>query len=65
MNNRPFREIMHCPITDKNEEVFFYEVEHEGQQKLWFRGCDHQFHESNIVCQNCHKEAYQKLISRT
>ena len=47
MNNRPYREIMYCPITERNEEVFFYKVQHEGIAKLWFRGCDHQFHESN------------------
>ena len=65
MNNHPYREIMYCPITERNEEVFFYEVLHEGVVKLRFRGCDHQFHEPNEECRNCHNEAYKKLITRT
>lgn len=65
MNNLPYKEIMYCPITERNEEVFFYEVQHGGIVKLWFRGCDHQFHESDESCKNCQKEAYQKVINRT
>lgn len=65
MSNRPYKETMYCPITKRDEEVFFYEVQDQGQVKLWFRGCDHQFHEDNKECQSCHRDAYQKLINRT
>ena len=65
MTEKPFKEIMYCPITERNEEVFFYVVQVQGKPMLRFMGCDHQFHESNAECQICHKEAFQKLINRT
>lgn len=65
MSERPYKEEMYCPITKRIEEVFFYEVLDQGEVKLWFRGCDHQFHDDNEQCQICHQGAYQKLINRT
>lgn len=65
MSNRPYQEILYCPITKRDEEVFFYEVLDQGEWKLLFRGCDHQFHDDNEECQVCHREAYQKLLNRT
>ena len=64
MSNRPYKEEMYCPITKRNEEVFFYEVIDEGIPKVEFRGCDHQYHRGVDVCEVCHREAYQKLIHR-
>lgn len=63
MNNRPYREIMYCPITQRDEEVFFYENKTKGE--LVFMGCDHQFNGCSSECKSCCEEAWQKVINRT
>ena len=63
VSDRPYREKMFCPIRNIEEEVFFYEVNINGKWYLEFKGCDHQFHACD-ECENCRKEAYQKVISR-
>jgi hypothetical protein len=54
---------MYCPLTNKEEEVFFHEVSTSDGYRVRFDGCDRQF-SSCEECEECHKHAYQKLISQ-
>lgn len=51
-----------CPISHREEAVFFHEVSHEGKYYLSFDGCDHQFSDCE-ECRSCRKLAYEKLVS--
>ena len=51
-----------CQVLKQEETVFFHEVQMEGKYYLRFDGCDHQFSDC-AECQNCHKLAYDKLLS--
>ena len=50
-----------CPISHREETVFFHEVSVDGKYCLRFDGCDHQFSDCE-ECKTCHKLAYEKLI---
>lgn len=54
--------VVNCQLSQKEEAVFFHEVQVEEKYYLRFDGCDHQFSDC-AECQNCHKLAYDKLLS--
>ena len=62
MDNRPYPVKVHCPFFHKEETVFFYPVEHQGNWYVRFNGCDNLWHDC-AECKECQEIAYKKLTS--
>lgn len=62
MNQNPFSIKVYCPISEIEDYVYFYPVEHDGKWYVSFNGCDHLWH-SCPECEACRQKAYNKLIN--
>lgn len=54
---------MYCPLSSREELVFFHEVPMPDGCRVAFDGCDHLY-SSCEECEACHKAAYLKLIKQ-
>lgn len=62
MNVKPYAVEINCPISNRSETVFFYEVPVLDEIRLQFNGCDNNWHKCE-ECQACQKKAYSILES--
>lgn len=62
-SKNPYSVKMICRKSLREDLVFFYEVEHDGEIYARFNGCDHQWNAGDEECKLCHADAYQKLIA--
>lgn len=61
---KPYCEIVFCPISNRKEEVFFYEECIDSRYYLKFNGCDFNWHKGDLPCEECRETAYNQLINR-
>lgn len=60
MNRKPYAVAVSCPFNGRTEEVYFFEIELQGQAYLRFNGCDNEWHKCE-ACEECRRKAYEKL----
>ncbi len=60
MSTGQYRVKTECKIWKRPEEVFFHEVQINGEYLLAFDGCDNDYHDCQ-KCEECRKEAYRVL----